>query len=59
MPRSRPTSSATTSRKPPVSAISVDLFQRLNQLEHFNYIKDSAGDLSPPPGIPRHRITGC
>ncbi len=26
--------------------ISVDLFQRLNQLEHFNYIKDSAGDLT-------------
>jgi len=25
--------------------ISVDLFKRLNQLEHFNYIKDSAGDL--------------
>ena len=27
-------------------AISVDLFKRLNQLEHFNYIKDSAGDLT-------------
>lgn len=27
-------------------AISVDLFERLNQLEHFNYIKDSAGDLT-------------
>jgi 4-hydroxy-tetrahydrodipicolinate synthase len=26
--------------------ISVDLFKRLNQIEHFNYIKDSAGDLS-------------
>lgn len=26
--------------------ISVDLFKRLNQLEHFNYIKDSAGDLA-------------
>ena len=26
--------------------ISVDLLKRLNQLEHFNYIKDSAGDLS-------------
>lgn len=26
--------------------ISVDLFRRLNQLEHFNYIKDSAGDLT-------------
>jgi 4-hydroxy-tetrahydrodipicolinate synthase len=25
--------------------ISVDLFKRLNQLKHFNYIKDSAGDL--------------
>ena len=25
--------------------ISVDLFKRLNQLDHFNYIKDSAGDL--------------
>lgn len=25
--------------------ISVDLFKRLNQIEHFNYIKDSAGDL--------------
>jgi 4-hydroxy-tetrahydrodipicolinate synthase len=25
--------------------VSVDLFKRLNQLEHFNYIKDSAGDL--------------
>jgi 4-hydroxy-tetrahydrodipicolinate synthase len=25
--------------------ISVDLFKRLNQLEYFNYIKDSAGDL--------------
>jgi len=25
--------------------ISVDLFKRLNQLTHFNYIKDSAGDL--------------
>jgi len=27
-------------------SISVDLFKRLNQLEHFNYIKDSAGDLT-------------
>ena len=26
--------------------ISVDLFKRLNQLTHFNYIKDSAGDIS-------------
>jgi 4-hydroxy-tetrahydrodipicolinate synthase len=26
--------------------ISVDLLNRLNQLEHFNYIKDSAGDLT-------------
>jgi 4-hydroxy-tetrahydrodipicolinate synthase len=26
--------------------ISVDLFKRLNQLEHFAYIKDSAGDLA-------------
>ncbi len=26
--------------------ISVDLFRRLNQLENFNYIKDSAGDLA-------------
>ncbi len=26
--------------------VSVDLFVRLNQLEHFNYIKDSAGDLT-------------
>ena len=26
--------------------ISVDLFKRLNQLEHFKYIKDSAGDLA-------------
>jgi 4-hydroxy-tetrahydrodipicolinate synthase len=26
-------------------SISVDLFNQLNQLEHFNYIKDSAGDL--------------
>jgi 4-hydroxy-tetrahydrodipicolinate synthase len=26
-------------------SISVDLFKRLNQIEHFNYIKDSAGDL--------------
>ena len=26
--------------------ISVELFIRLNQLEHFNYIKDSAGDLT-------------
>ncbi len=25
--------------------ISVDLFKRLNQIKHFNYIKDSAGDL--------------
>jgi 4-hydroxy-tetrahydrodipicolinate synthase len=25
--------------------ISVDLFKRLNQIEHFNYIKDSGGDL--------------
>jgi 4-hydroxy-tetrahydrodipicolinate synthase len=27
-------------------SVSVDLFKRLNQLEHFNYIKDSAGDLT-------------
>ena len=27
-------------------AISVDLFKRLNMLDHFNYIKDSAGDLT-------------
>jgi 4-hydroxy-tetrahydrodipicolinate synthase len=27
-------------------AISVELFERLNQLEHFNYIKDSGGDLT-------------
>jgi len=27
-------------------SISVDLFKRLNQLEHFSYIKDSAGDLT-------------
>ncbi|MCP4608208.1 MAG: dihydrodipicolinate synthase family protein [Planctomycetes bacterium] len=26
--------------------ISVNLFKRLNQIEHFNYIKDSAGDLT-------------
>jgi len=26
--------------------ISIDLFKRLNQLPHFNYIKDSAGDFS-------------
>jgi 4-hydroxy-tetrahydrodipicolinate synthase len=26
--------------------ISVELFNRLNQLEHFNYIKDSGGDLT-------------
>jgi 4-hydroxy-tetrahydrodipicolinate synthase len=26
--------------------ISVDLFKRLNELPHFNYIKDSAGDLT-------------
>ena len=26
--------------------ISVDLFKRLNQLEHFNYIKDSAGNMA-------------
>ena len=26
--------------------ISLDLFKRLNQLDHFNYIKDSAGDLT-------------
>jgi 4-hydroxy-tetrahydrodipicolinate synthase len=26
--------------------VSVDLFKRLNQIEHFNYIKDSAGDLA-------------
>ena len=25
--------------------ISVDLFKRLNKLDHFNYIKDSAGDM--------------
>lgn len=27
-------------------SISVDLLDRLNQLEHFNYIKDSAGDMT-------------
>ena len=27
-------------------SISLDLFKRLNQLNHFNYIKDSAGDLT-------------
>jgi 4-hydroxy-tetrahydrodipicolinate synthase len=27
-------------------AISVELFKRLNQLDHFSYIKDSAGDLT-------------
>jgi len=27
-------------------SISIDLFKRLNQLEHFNYIKDSGGDLT-------------
>ncbi len=27
-------------------SVSVDLFKRLNQIEHFNYIKDSAGDLA-------------
>ena len=26
--------------------VSVDLFKRLNQLEHFKYIKDSGGDLT-------------
>lgn len=26
--------------------ISIDLFKRLNELSHFNYIKDSAGDFS-------------
>lgn len=26
--------------------ISVDLFKRLNKLDHFNYIKDSAGDMT-------------
>ncbi len=26
--------------------ISIDLFKRLNELPHFNYIKDSAGDVS-------------
>jgi 4-hydroxy-tetrahydrodipicolinate synthase len=26
--------------------ISLELFKRLNQLDHFNYIKDSAGDLT-------------
>ena len=26
--------------------ISVDLFKRLNQLQHFSYIKDSAGDMT-------------
>ena len=26
--------------------ISIDLFKRLNELPHFNYIKDSAGDFS-------------
>ena len=26
--------------------ISVELFKKLNQLDHFNYIKDSAGDLT-------------
>jgi 4-hydroxy-tetrahydrodipicolinate synthase len=27
-------------------AISIELFKRLNELTHFNYIKDSAGDLT-------------
>ncbi|MDH3439416.1 MAG: dihydrodipicolinate synthase family protein, partial [Gammaproteobacteria bacterium] len=27
-------------------SISADLLDRLNQLEHFNYIKDSAGDMT-------------
>jgi 4-hydroxy-tetrahydrodipicolinate synthase len=27
-------------------AISVELFERLNQLQHFNYIKDSGGDMT-------------
>ena len=43
---SRPTSSATTSRKPPASVFRSICFIRLNQLEHFNYIKDSAGNLA-------------
>lgn len=37
-------------------AISVDLFKRLNQLEHFNYIKDSAGDLTTHQ---EYLATGC
>ena len=36
--------------------ISVDLFKRLNQLEHFNYIKDSAGDLTAHQ---EYIATGC
>lgn len=32
-------------------SVSVDLFKRLNQLEHFNYIKDSAGDLAIHQGF--------
>lgn len=37
-------------------AISVDLFKRLNQLTHFNYIKDSAGDLATHQA---YLQTGC
>ena len=37
-------------------SISVDLFKRLNQLEHFNYIKDSAGDLTIHQ---EYLATGC
>ena len=37
-------------------SISVDLFKRLNQLEHFNYIKDSAGDLTTHQ---EYLATGC
>ena len=36
--------------------ISVDLFKRLNQLPHFNYIKDSAGDLTTHQA---YLQTGC
>lgn len=36
--------------------ISVELFKRLNQLPHFNYIKDSAGDLTTHQA---YLQTGC
>jgi 4-hydroxy-tetrahydrodipicolinate synthase len=36
--------------------ISIDLFKRLNQLTHFNYIKDSAGDLATHQA---YLQTGC